>query len=652
MAEAASVSLFGGATGRERRANQRKSLLDVSLITVDLTPGAYGLMLDISETGARVQAMGSVEPGRNVQIAFHVPALSKRIEGIGSIKWSDEDGRVGVRFESLTNASTEELRHWINSLPQAAEVTTRDVEPPPPELNFSDYVTEIPTELQSNASDADSVLQFLVEKVVERTHANGSAIAIGTPDNMVCRASAGVAPEVGTTISSESALSSECLRTGRIVKCDDTESDPRVNPEISRQLNLRSLLIVPVKTGGQVHGLLEVFSPVANSFDAQHVTLLEELAHYASEVLFPSESASTSTEAVVLEEAPSLSLESIASLASSSEEFLEEPVIEKKSSEERPFEPPTTSSTVSETTFTKSSSFSTAAAAAPAPVRETPVKTARSPRPATRRERSAAAAVHSPATPARVQTEPETAPQTNRSIIAVAIVVVLLLVLSGVGWWYGVRVSKKTPPAAAPTTAQAPAPATSQPVQQQESPTTTPAAATATSRPKSTSRTEQPQETADDVIRSNGQERRVQTNPLVIAPADRPTRRNDEGSIVAPSLSNVGSNQAVANLTLPAYTATPALRAPSTISGGQLLQRVEPTYPSFARQQRYQGDVVLSIHINKNGGVENVRRISGNPMLSAAAVDAVKKWRYEPYKLNGQPQEIDTTVTIKFKLPN
>jgi protein TonB len=87
------------------------------------------------------------------------------------------------------------------------------------------------------------------------------------------------------------------------------------------------------------------------------------------------------------------------------------------------------------------------------------------------------------------------------------------------------------------------------------------------------------------------------------------------------------------------------------VTGGQLLQRVEPTYPAFARTQRYQGDVVLAVKITKIGTVENIRRVSGNPMLSAAAIEAVKRWKYEPYRLNGQPQEIDTTVTVKFKLP-
>jgi TonB family protein len=636
MAEAASVSLFGGAAGRERRANRRKSLLDTSLVTVDLNPGAYGLMLDVSEAGAKVQAMGPVEPGAKVQIAFEIPELSKRIEGIGCIKWADDEGRVGVQFESLKDPYTEDLKRWIDSLPREEEASLVAPESPAPALDFSEYVTDIPGELRAADADVDSILQFLIEKVVERTHANGSAIAVGTPDDMVCRASSGVAPEIGTRISSDSSLSAECLRTGKIVKCDDTETDPRVSPDICRQLNLRSLLIVPLLHRGQVRGLLEVFSPVPQSFDAEHVALLQDLVDFASEILFAPEAVNSSTQKTSEQTELTLSIDSIASLGSTEEIFTLEDLAPPQP--EAPALVPSQSG----------------AAAEPAPIpvyedRPKPVNRAIQPK----REASAAAtATQSPKWSKKAHVEPEAHSQTHRSILAVGLVVVLLTALAGAGWWYGVRVSRRTAPPPTPTAAMTQAPPQAPP-QTEQQPISVPAAAvTETVRPKTTrSERTNTDEAAEDTVRSHGQEPRQVGSPLVISPAAGPAKRPEDGSIVAPSLANLNTNQNVGSVHLPAYSATPALKAPSTVSGGQLLQRVEPTYPSFARQQRYQGDVVLNMRISKTGTVENVRRVSGNPMLSAAAVDAVKKWRYEPYRLNGQPQEIETTVTIKFKLP-
>ena len=63
-----------------------------------------------------------------------------------------------------------------------------------------------------------------------------------------------------------------------------------------------------------------------------------------------------------------------------------------------------------------------------------------------------------------------------------------------------------------------------------------------------------------------------------------------------------------------------------------------------------QGQVELQIQITKDGSVGQVKRLNGNPTLAGAAIDAVKQWRYEPVKLNGQPVEMETTVKLTFAL--
>jgi protein TonB len=58
--------------------------------------------------------------------------------------------------------------------------------------------------------------------------------------------------------------------------------------------------------------------------------------------------------------------------------------------------------------------------------------------------------------------------------------------------------------------------------------------------------------------------------------------------------------------------------------------------------------VILHALISKQGTIENLTVVSGPPMLTGAAVDAVKRWKYKPYLLNGDPTEVDTTITVNF----
>jgi periplasmic protein TonB len=92
------------------------------------------------------------------------------------------------------------------------------------------------------------------------------------------------------------------------------------------------------------------------------------------------------------------------------------------------------------------------------------------------------------------------------------------------------------------------------------------------------------------------------------------------------------------------------IRISGGVTKGLLIHRVEPTYPPLARAARIQGDVVLSAVIDANGQITNLQLVSGHPMLVPAALSAVRQWRYKPYLLNGQPVEVETTVTVIFTL--
>lgn len=86
------------------------------------------------------------------------------------------------------------------------------------------------------------------------------------------------------------------------------------------------------------------------------------------------------------------------------------------------------------------------------------------------------------------------------------------------------------------------------------------------------------------------------------------------------------------------------------VAAGLLIHKTEPVYPKFAREAHVSGTVVLGATITTTGAIENVQVISGPAALTSAALNAVRTWRYRPYQLNGQPVEVQTTISVVFKL--
>ena len=88
----------------------------------------------------------------------------------------------------------------------------------------------------------------------------------------------------------------------------------------------------------------------------------------------------------------------------------------------------------------------------------------------------------------------------------------------------------------------------------------------------------------------------------------------------------------------------------SRMDEGLLIRKVAPVYPQTAIMVRQQGTVVLHAIIARDGSIQQLQVISGPPLLIKAATDAVLQWRYKPYKLNGEAVEVDTTITVNFRL--
>ena len=91
---------------------------------------------------------------------------------------------------------------------------------------------------------------------------------------------------------------------------------------------------------------------------------------------------------------------------------------------------------------------------------------------------------------------------------------------------------------------------------------------------------------------------------------------------------------------------------PPAQAATRLLSRTEPRYPPDALAAHHTGNVVLEVQVSEDGSVSNVRTLSGDPLLAPAATEAVRKWRYQPYRLHDHPSQFQTDVTLSFSLPN
>ncbi len=149
----------------------------------------------------------------------------------------------------------------------------------------------------------DDVLQLVAERAVVITGGDGLGIALAENNEIVLRASAGtIKPDVGARIQRDSAFSGACFRTAQIIRCDDTETDDRVNLDACRKLGARSMVAVPLCGRRRVIGLLEAFSAEPFGFNDSDVGSLELLAELILGALKPEDEDRFAESAKVAEE--------------------------------------------------------------------------------------------------------------------------------------------------------------------------------------------------------------------------------------------------------------------------------------------------------------------------------------------------------------
>jgi len=271
-----------------------------------------GMILDLSEQGLSMQTIAPLEADRQVRLRLDLTDSYTHLETTGYIAWADALGRAGVRFSELPVEARQRLNDWLalnekapsrtapkltfdrvpgpspsskspangtrelRSVSLEADAGAAEIQEQPP------VATTVQYEFHSLGSDLNAALRTISERARTLLRGTGAAIALMDRGPMMCRASVGTGgPPLGTRVDVNSGFSGECIRTGKALRCDDTETDSRVEAVTCRRLGIRSIVAAPMWYERAVVGLLEVFSPCSFAFDEGDLAVLERLAQTA-----------------------------------------------------------------------------------------------------------------------------------------------------------------------------------------------------------------------------------------------------------------------------------------------------------------------------------------------------------------------------------
>ena len=127
--------------------------------------------------------------------------------------------------------------------------------------------------------DLEPTISLIAERAQVITSATGAALALRRGKEIVCRARAGrTAPDLGVRLQTDSGISAECVRTGEVLLCSDTEGNPNVDLAACRRLGVRSILVAPLRYYRRTLGLFEVLSSVPHAFDDHDAASMQMLA--------------------------------------------------------------------------------------------------------------------------------------------------------------------------------------------------------------------------------------------------------------------------------------------------------------------------------------------------------------------------------------
>jgi TonB family protein len=449
----------------------------------------------------------------------------------------------------------------------------------------------------------EPILKTITDNARQLTGASGAALAMWKEGAMVCRGRSGdTAPPIGAKLSAETGISGECLRTGKVQNCSDTENDPLVDLEVCRSLGLRSIAVLPILGWRGINGVIEVFSTQTAAFTEKHIDLLQQLAALAERA--------------------------------------------------------------------RASQPHGASAAAPKTASGGEKAQPSGLLPASDRVGDVALAF----------VDNRSRPFVLGGIAVGAIALLALVVWLG---WRGPGDMDGKAHAAAPTSTA---------IQASGGRSAVPNAATAesfTAHPPDNDPIWKPNPGGEVLFPPTGKpsagspvtfaskvdpipaavsnKKTAARAPLLSDLADRMViprgvtaaqrgsgeRTSAETAPSEPPSITSAASGADLNGVLAAKASLPSLNLPVSqgVSGGQLVRRIPPVYPEQARLSRVEGTVVVSAVVMEDGTVGELKVIEGPAALAQPALDAVKHWRYQPYRLDGKAVKNEIKVKIDFKLP-
>lgn len=437
----------------------------------------------------------------------------------------------------------------------------------------------------------DLQLNNIVEQACLATGATGAAIALARGDELICRASTGsTAPGLGVVLNIEYGLSAICVQSRYRQRCDDTETDPRVNSSACRRLGVRSVLVVPMVYGDFLLGILEIFSPQPKAFSERDEQTVLALVFRVLVALGISPQRTVPATQLPAREPQAKTV--VAGEVLSPRKNVQAPTSEK---------PITPTLAVAEPKQK------------PAP---TPTETRKLPDEAATK-------------PAVSQSYPEfkivqQAPRDYLTGVLTTLVIALALLL---GWVLGHGPTGNTAQEEIRAALAKQEPLVEK-VQAAVAKPTEPTEAT-------------PQVATPSHV----------TAPKAL-PKYAAKNQPQDGLVVYQDGKMIYHQPASQKQGIPLASLKTPVRLAPDVAGTFLTHRVEPDYPERARRLHIQGPVVLQAVVSEDGTVQELKVVSGDSQLASAAIDAVRLWRFKPYPAQGRHLQFETKITVNFALPD
>ena len=493
-------------------------------------------------------------------------------------------------------------------------------------------------------------LAVVAQRAQAFTNASGVAIALseGNADELVCRARSGAsAPEVGAALRVNGTFTGLCIQTGKELRCDDCETDTRVDTAAIRALGIRSMVVTPIREENRVVGVLAAFAPTPHAFTITHVAVLKTMADQISALLQKERRAREENPQV---EAPRPPI----------------PVITAK-----PVAVPTPTQTqppaqAAPPAVVIKPSSPRGAATAPAkaePIKSAPLEVVPLATPPKKEDKRADAAPR-----ANFGTFDSVAAEDKKSgskFMMVGVVAVLVIAAASTFAFLKMQkpktaaVPQQTQEAANVPPASLPPSSNAQPVS--TSGAATPSASSTIAMPpasKSTAEkssakavaeknsslaekpvvTEKPASVA--TLGSTGTSRIAKQNLAQPTPDVTPSFTADTGNSSAP----------LSSLTRPVASSAPSAAAieQSQLEPIQVVKTGPLIYPAIAKARNITGPAVVQVTVGKDGKPYNPQYVSGQPVFKDAAIQAVMGYVFKPAKLNGQAIEQSTRIRLNF----